>query len=126
MTLLHLACIALGYPLILLVPAHPELLVPCLLVVGIGYGGLLPSIPILVVHYFGRRHLGTILGVYKIPYDIAAATAPLFTAALYDRYGGYAVPERWNSVFALVGLAIAVAGLAQASFVRSTAPARTS
>ena len=120
-TLLHLACIALGYPLILLVPDHPALLLPCILVVGIGYGGLLPAIPILAVHYFGRRHLGTILGVYKVPYDIAAATAPLFTAWLYDLYGGYAVPERWNSAFALVGLAIAAAGLARASLVGSTA-----
>jgi len=112
MTLLHLGFIAVGYPLILAVPAHPQLLVPCLLIVGIGYGGLLPSIPILAVHLFGRRHLGTILGVYKIPYDVAAAVAPLFTARLYDAYGGYTVPETWNSIFAWTGLAIAVIGLA--------------
>jgi MFS family permease len=113
MALAHLACIALGYPLILAVPAHPELLMPCLLVVGIGYGGLLPTIPILSIHLYGRAHLGTILGVYKIPYDVAAALAPLFTAKLYDLYGGYAVPERWNSAFAWIGLAIAVVGLAR-------------
>ncbi len=112
MTLVHLALIAAGYPLILGVPAHPALLVPCIVVIGVGYGGLLPSLPILTVHYFGRRHLGTLLGVYKIPYDVAAATAPLFTAWLYDLYGGYAVPERWNSAFAWMGLAIAVIGLA--------------
>ncbi len=120
-TLAHVALIALGYPLILAVPAHPELLLPCLLVVGIGYGGLLPSIPILAVHLFGRRHLGTILGVYKIPYDVAAASAPLFTAWLYDLYGGYSVPERWNSAFAWTGLAIATVGLARRTLVRSTA-----
>ncbi len=85
---------------------------PCLVLVGIGYGGLLPSIPILSVHYFGRAHLGTILGVYKIPYDIAAAGAPLFTAYLYDLYGTYAVPEAWNSASAWTGLAIAAFGLA--------------
>jgi MFS family permease len=123
MTLGHLALIALGYPLILAVPSHPEWLLPCIVVVGIGYGGLLPSLPILAVHYFGRRHLGTILGVYKIPYDVAAAAAPLFTAWLYDLYGGYTVPERWNTAFAWTGLAIAAIGLARASFVRSTAPA---
>jgi MFS family permease len=122
-TLVHLGCIALGYPLILQVPAHPEFLLPCILIVGIGYGGLLPSIPILTVHYFGRRHLGTILGVFKVPYDVAAATAPLFTAWLYDLYGGYAVPERWNCAFALVGFGIAATGLARGSLVRSTAPA---
>jgi MFS family permease len=123
MTLLHLALIAVGYPLILGVPSHPTWLLPCIVIVGIGYGGLLPSLPILAVHYFGRRHLGTILGVYKIPYDVAAAAAPLFTAWLYDLYGGYAVPERWNTAFAWTGLAIAAIGLARHSLVRSTAPA---
>jgi MFS family permease len=123
MALVHLALIAIGYPLILGVPSHPHWLLPCIVVVGIGYGGLLPSLPILAVHYFGRRHLGTILGVYKIPYDVSAAAAPLFTAWLYDLYGGYAVPERWNTAFAWTGLAIAAIGLARTSFVRSTAPA---
>lgn len=122
MTLAHLALIALGYPLILGVPSHPSWLLPCILVVGIGYGGLLPSLPILAVHYYGRRHLGTILGVYKIPYDVAAAAAPLFTAWLYDLYGGYTVPDLWNTAFAWTGLAIAALGLARATFVRSTAP----
>jgi sugar phosphate permease len=117
----HLACIALGYPLLLLVPAHRELLLPCLVLVGIGYGGLLPSIPILGVHYFGRAHLGTILGVYKIPYDLAAAGSPLLTAWLFDVYGTYAVPETWNSAFALVGLGIAVFGLARVD-LRGVAP----
>ena len=37
-----------------LVPAHRELLLPALFLIGVGYGGLLPSIPILAVHYFGR------------------------------------------------------------------------
>ncbi len=124
-TLVHFACIALGYPILLAVPEHPQLLMPCLLVVGIGYGGLLPSIPILSVHLFGRRHLGKILGTYKVPYDIAAASAPLFTAWMYDRYGGYAVPERWNSAFAWTGLAIACVGLARGSLVHSTASEAT-
>jgi MFS family permease len=112
MLVIHLAFVAVGYPLLLFVPTRPELLVPCLLLVGIGYGGLLPSIPILSVHYFGRAHLGKILGVYKIPYDVAASVAPLFTAWLYDVYGTYAVPERWNTAFAWVGLAVATFALA--------------
>ena len=103
----HTACIALAYPLILAVPAHPALLYPCLVVLGIGYGGLLPAIPVMAVHLFGRSHLGSILGAYKIPYDAAAAGAPLLTAALYDRFGGYAVPERLNSSFAALGLIVA-------------------
>ena len=111
MMLAHFACIACGYPLLLLVPEHRQLLLPCLVVVGIGYGGLLPSMPILAVHYFGRAHLGKILGVYKIGYDVAAATAPLFTAYLYDTYRSYLVPDAWNSLFAWVGLALVAFGL---------------
>jgi MFS family permease len=109
--LVHFALIAGGYPLILLVPQHRELLVPCLVIVGIGYGGLLPSMPILSVHYFGRTHLGTILGVYKISYDVAAASAPLFTAYLYDLYGTYAVPDMWNTLFAWIGVSLIFFGL---------------
>ncbi len=111
--LVHFALIALGYPLLLFVPQHRELLVPCLAIVGIGYGGLLPSMPILAVHYFGRTHLGTILGVYKISYDVAAASAPLFTAYLYDLYGTYAVPDMWNTLFAWIGVSLIFFGLKQ-------------
>jgi MFS family permease len=111
--LLHLLCLAAGYPLILLVAEHPAVLVPCLVVVGIGYGGLLPTIPIMTVHLFGRAHLGKILGVYKWPYDVAAAAAPLLTAWLYDLSGGYDVPERVNAALAWVGLAIAALFLAR-------------
>ena len=111
MVLIHFALIALGYPLLLFVPSNRELLVPCLVIVGIGYGGLLPSMAIMSVHYFGRTHLGKILGSYKISYDIAAATAPLFTAYLYDVYHTYAVPDVWNSVFAWVGVALIAFGL---------------
>jgi sugar phosphate permease len=75
------------------------------------YGGLLPSMPIMSVHYFGRAHLGKILGVYKIAYDVAAASAPLFTAYLYDLYGTYRVPDVWNSAFAWVGVILIAAGL---------------
>ena len=96
------------YPLILLVPHQPQLLIPFLVVIGIGYGGLLPSIPILTVEFFGRAHLGTLLGVYKIPYDVAAASAPLLTAYLYDLTGGYTVPERINVGCGLMGFAIAL------------------
>ncbi len=61
--------------------------------------------------WWGRAHLGAILGLLKGSYDLAAATAPLFTAALYDRTGGYAVPEAINAGIAWVGLAIFVVWL---------------
>ncbi len=111
MVLLHFALIGLGYPLLLWVPSEPRLLVPCLVIVGLGYGGLLPSMPILAVHYFGRTHLGKILGTYKVAYDIAAASAPVFTAYLYDIYQTYSVPDACNSILAWIGIALITFGL---------------
>ncbi len=67
--------------------------------------------PILSIHYFGRRHLGKILGIYKVGYDIAAAGAPLLTAYLYDLYQTYRVPDLWMSAFAWVGVALVFFGL---------------
>ena len=109
--LLQILLIAAGYPVLFLVAANPELLLPALLIFGAGYGGLLPSIPILSVHYFGRRHLGSILGAYKIAYDVAAAGAPLFTAALYDRYGSYDVAQVWLTAFAWMAVGLVAFGL---------------
>jgi MFS family permease len=120
--LVEILLIAGGFPILFLVPTHPELLLPALLLFGAGYGGLLPSIPILSVHYFGRRHLGTILGAYKVSYDLAAASAPLFTAMLYDHYGSYAVPMAVLSVMAWV--AVGLVGFGLPHEVRATAELR--
>ena len=119
--LASLLLIAFGYPLLLWVPEHHELLLISLFLFGAGYGGLLPAIPILSVHYFGRRSLGTILGLYKIVYDIAAAGAPLFTSWLYDLYGNYTVSNRWLSGFAWVAVVIGVLFLPRQSLFRATA-----
>jgi MFS family permease len=118
--LAHLALVALAYPFLQLVPSHPRVLAPVLIALGLGYGALLPAMALLAITYFGRRHLGTILGVLKAGYDLAAATAPLFTAALYDAFGGYAVPDRINAAIAWVGLFVAVVWLGRR---RPTAPA---
>jgi MFS family permease len=112
--LAEIVLIAGGFPLLFLVPAHPQLLVPALLLFGAGYGGLLPSIPILAVHYFGRRHLGAILGAYKVSYDLAAAGAPLFTAALYDHYGSYTVAMLALTAFAWIAVVLVAFGMPHA------------
>jgi MFS family permease len=108
---LQVLLIAVGFPLLFLVPDHRGLLIPALLLAGAGYGGLLPSVPILTVHYFGRAHLGTLLGAYKIAYDLAAAGAPAFTAALYDHYGNYTVAQIWLTGFAWTAVLLVVLGL---------------
>ena len=122
---LTLVLIAGGYPLLLLVPTYTSLLPLSLVCFGTGYGGLLPSIPILTVHYFGRRHLGTILGMYKVVYDLAAAGAPLFTAALYDHYGTYAVSDRWLTGFAWAALLVALAFLPRRRIITAASADRS-
>jgi len=104
MFLLHVLLIAGGYPLLLFVDRYPALLLPSLITIGIGYGGLLPAVPILTTHYFGRTHLGKILGTYKLSYDLAAAGAPQFTAYLWDIYHTYWVPDLWLTIFAWIGV----------------------
>lgn len=109
--LLQIVLIAGGFPILFLVPGHPQVLLPALLLFGAGYGGLLPSIPILSVHYFGRRHLGVILGAYKVAYDLAAAGAPLLTAVLYDHSGSYAAPMVLLSAMAWVAVGLVAFGM---------------
>ncbi len=121
MVRLHFLFIACGYPLLLLVPENRGLLMPCLAIVGVGYGGLLPTMPILSIHYFGRRHLGKILGVYKVGYDIAAASAPLFTAYLYDLYHTYRVADLWNTGFAWFGVVLVLFFLPRREVMRRDA-----
>lgn len=104
MFLIHVLCIAAGYPLLLFIDRSPALLLPSLVIIGVGYGGLLPAMPILSTHYFGRTHLGTILGSYKVSYDLAVALAPQFTAMMWDHYHSYAVPDVWLTVFAWIGV----------------------
>jgi MFS family permease len=83
---------------------------------------MLPAIPILSLHYFGRRDLGKVLGAMKIVYDVSAAGAPLFTAWLYDRYGSYDVSQLWLTAFAWVAVVIAVALLPRRGFAAAVAP----
>lgn len=112
--LAEIVLIAAGFPILFLVPSHPQLLLPALLLFGAGYGGLLPSIPILGVHYFGRRHLGAILGAYKVAYDLAAAGAPLLTAAMYDHYGSYAASMVLLTAFAWIAVGLVAFGMPHA------------
>jgi MFS family permease len=92
---------------LLLLGAHvPTVRVVYVLVFGVGYGGLMPLVPLTVVAYFGRRTMGAVLGCLKLFYDGAAALAPLATAYLYDRGGGYALAFRLNAVLPCLALAV--------------------
>lgn len=97
--------------LLLLAAEHPVVRAIYPFVFGLGYGGLMPLVPLTVVAYFGRRTMGAMLGFCKLFYDTAAATAPLLTAYLYDRFGSYAVAFTLNAVLPCLALALVVFAL---------------
>jgi MFS family permease len=75
-------------------------------VFGLGYGGLMPLVPLTVVAWFGRRGMGAVLGCFKLFYDAAAALAPLSTAWFYDQRGSYDFAFTLNAGLPCVALAI--------------------
>jgi MFS family permease len=110
--ILLLDCVLLaGGAILLLVADNPVVRTIYPFVFGLGYGGLMPLIPLTVVAYFGRRTMGAVLGFCKLFYDAAAATAPLLTAYLYDRSGSYGVAFALNAVLPCLALALVVLAL---------------
>ena len=56
---------------------------------GFGIGGLIGTSSLVWPAYFGRRHLGAIVGVSR-PFETAVmASGPLLMAQSFDRTGGY-------------------------------------
>src|SRR5690606_20174655 len=82
---------------------------------GSGWGGLIPLQEVTWASYFGRRHIGAVRSA-GMPFSIGlGAIAPLLAAAYFDRVGDY------NGAF------LAVAGCCLASsvvilFVKKPAP----
>jgi len=65
------------------------LLVPFLIIFGIGYGGPVPMLPALLREYFGRSKLGTILGLAMGVLAIGIMTGPPVSGWVFDTYGSY-------------------------------------
>ena len=78
------------------------MLVPSLVILGIGYGGPIPMMPALLREYFGRFRLATILGVVMGVAALGGVVGPLLVGLVFDRFGSYQVA--W---FGLAGLVIA-------------------
>jgi len=95
-----------GGALLLLGARSPAVRPVFVVVFGLGYGGLMPLVPLTVIAWFGRARLGSVLGCFKLFYDAAAALAPLATAWLADRLGGYAVPFTVNAILPCVSVAL--------------------
>ncbi len=65
------------------------LVVPFLCFFGLGYGGVVPMMPVLVREYIGLRHFGTTLGFVMGIMTIGQLVGPPLSGNVYDTLGSY-------------------------------------
>jgi len=67
------------------------LLVPFLVLMGIGYGGSNALLPALGREYFGRTNFGSIYGIMEGIGTIGAIIGPAIAGWAYDNWGSYQI-----------------------------------
>jgi len=85
--LASLGLLSLGY----VATAGTRILVPSLVLIGIGWGGPVPMMPALVREYFGRVRLATVLGLVMGVAALGGMAGPLLAGLAFDRLGSYQV-----------------------------------
>lgn len=78
------------------------LLVPSLILIGLGWGGPVPMMPALLREYFGRVRLATVLGLVMGVAALCGMAGPPLAGLVFDILGSYQVV--W---FAFAGLVVA-------------------
>jgi MFS family permease len=78
------------------------ILVPSLVLIGLGWGGPVPMMPALVREYFGRVRLATVLGLVMCVAALGGMVGPPLAGLAFDRIGSYQVA--W---FGFAGLVVA-------------------
>lgn len=96
--LTSLGLLSLGY----VTTAGAWMLVPSIVLLGLGYGGPIPMMPALLREYFGRGRLATVLGLVMGVAALGGMVGPLLAGLAFDRFGSYQVA--W---FGFAGLVIA-------------------
>jgi MFS family permease len=96
--LTSLGLLSLGYA----TTARTWMLVPSIVLLGLGYGGPIPMMPALLREYFGRVRLATVLGLVMGVAALGGMVGPLLAGLAFDRLGSYQVA--W---FGFAGLVIA-------------------
>jgi len=98
----------MGLGLLFLSYASEELVwlvIPFIILYGIGWGSNNPMRAALVGQYFGRRNFGTIFGLMMGMVAISAIVGPLFSGWVFDTWGSYHIA--WLS-FACLALASSI------------------
>ncbi|MFN0093059.1 MAG: MFS transporter [Acidimicrobiales bacterium] len=91
-------------------------LYPTAVAFGFAYGGGVVIFPALVGDYFGREHVGAIVGIIFAGATPPGAFAPFLAGWLYDVTGGYRISF-------VLGVVVSVAALALLALLRASAPA---
>jgi MFS family permease len=82
--------------------ARTWILLPSLVLIGLGWGGPVPMMPALVREYFGRGRLATGLGLVMGVAALGSMVGPPLAGLAFDRLGSYQVA--W---FGFAGLVVA-------------------
>ena len=78
-----------------------SLLIPAVILCGMGWGGTIIMQPVLMREYFGTGHLGSIIGFSMSIMTIALIVSPPMVGWIYEKSGSYHIA--W---FTLLGVAI--------------------
>jgi len=96
--LTSLGLLSFGY----VATARTWMLVPSLVLIGLGWGGPVPMMPALVREYFGRVRLATVLGLVMGVAALCGMAGPPLAGLAFDILGSYQVV--W---FGFAGLVVA-------------------
>jgi OFA family oxalate/formate antiporter-like MFS transporter len=85
--LASLGLLAFGY----VATTRTWILLPSLVLIGLGWGGPVPMMPALVREYFGRVRLATVLGLVMGVAALGSMAGPPLAGLAFDRLGSYQV-----------------------------------
>jgi MFS family permease len=80
------------------------ILVPSLVLVGLGWGGPVPMMPALLREYFGRGRLATVLGLAMGAAALGSMAGPPLAGLAFDRLGSYQVAWFGFAAVVIVGM----------------------
>ena len=93
------------------------LLIPFLLLFGVGYGGSTATRPSMVAEYFGRANYGTILGLMVGINAVGAIIGPPLAGWVFDTWGSYQGIWLAYSGLAIVG-SLLIVNITQVKMIR--------
>jgi MFS family permease len=80
------------------------LIIPCIVFLGIGYGGTNAIIPVLAREHFGRIHFGSIYGLMEGFGAMASIIGPIMAGWAFDNWGSYHIV--WILLACLASVAV--------------------